>query len=189
MLGMAFVLLERAVSTALGEDAWDEVLDRAGSDGLHTLTAHHPDEELLALATAAAEVRVARAGTPGEQGVDLGEVGAWLADALPAGLPRGIGRSGGTTVAIAAAVARFSREELRFRPGTEPRRVEVLHEPGQSRVVGLSFEAPSGTCRLVEGLLVRLAEREGESLTVLQPKCVDRGAASCLVVCRTEEAA
>lgn len=55
MKGIVFNAAEKAVTTLMGADAWDELLEAAGSDGVYTALGTYPDEELLALVMAAAE--------------------------------------------------------------------------------------------------------------------------------------
>jgi len=54
MKGIIFNVTETAVVELLGEDAWDDLLDDAGVDGDYTALGTYPDEELLALVSAAA---------------------------------------------------------------------------------------------------------------------------------------
>jgi hypothetical protein len=53
--GIIFNLLETAVITDLGEDAWDDLLDDAGVHGAYTSLGNYPDEEIEALVIAAAK--------------------------------------------------------------------------------------------------------------------------------------
>lgn len=54
MKGIIFNVTEKAVTELLGEDAWDDLLDDAGLMGDYTALGTYPDEELLALISAAA---------------------------------------------------------------------------------------------------------------------------------------
>lgn len=54
MKGIIFNVAEKAVVELLGEDAWDDLLEDAELDGDYTALGTYPDEELLALVSAAA---------------------------------------------------------------------------------------------------------------------------------------
>ena len=55
--GVIFNILEEVVSTQMGEDAWDGLLDAAGLEGAYTSLGSYPDAEILALVSAAAHQR------------------------------------------------------------------------------------------------------------------------------------
>ncbi len=54
MKGIIFNVTEKAVTELLGEDAWDDLLENAGLTGDYTALGTYPDEDLLALVSAAA---------------------------------------------------------------------------------------------------------------------------------------
>ncbi|NNF87725.1 MAG: heme NO-binding domain-containing protein [Acidimicrobiia bacterium] len=55
MKGIVFNAAEKAVTSLMGADTWDDLLDAAGSDGVYTALGTYPDEDLLALVMAASE--------------------------------------------------------------------------------------------------------------------------------------
>ena len=54
MKGIIFNVAEKAVTELLGPDAWDDLLEDADLDGDYTALGTYPDDELLALVSAAA---------------------------------------------------------------------------------------------------------------------------------------
>jgi hypothetical protein len=54
--GIIFNLLEQVVTDEFGEVTWESILEAAGVDGAYTAIGTYDDEELLALANAAASV-------------------------------------------------------------------------------------------------------------------------------------
>ena len=56
MKGIVFNLLNEMVEEQFGMEAWDAVLDKAGSDGVFVATETYPDEALLALVAAGSEL-------------------------------------------------------------------------------------------------------------------------------------
>ena len=55
MKGLAFNTLEHVVTRDHGEDAWDDILDRARLDGAYTSLGSYPDEHLMRLVAAASD--------------------------------------------------------------------------------------------------------------------------------------
>ena len=55
MKGIVFNLLEEVVRRKYGEDAWDDLLDRAAVSGSYTSLGNYSDDEITALVTAASE--------------------------------------------------------------------------------------------------------------------------------------
>lgn len=53
MKGIIFNLLEKVVSTAHGEETWDDLIEDAGVSGAYTSLGSYPDEEIEALVAAA----------------------------------------------------------------------------------------------------------------------------------------
>lgn len=53
MKGVIFNLLEEVVVNAHGDDAWDELLDQAGVDGIYTSLGSYGDDEMMRLVEAA----------------------------------------------------------------------------------------------------------------------------------------
>lgn len=56
MKGVLFTVIEEVVVTNFGEDAWDEVLRRAGADGAYTSLGDYPDSDLFQIVNAMADV-------------------------------------------------------------------------------------------------------------------------------------
>lgn len=54
MKGIVFNLLEDVVSEQLGFDTWEFLLEKAGVDGVYSSLGNYPDEDMLALVSAAA---------------------------------------------------------------------------------------------------------------------------------------
>ena len=55
MKGIVFDILNDMVEEQFGLEAWDNLLDAVGSDGIYVATQSYPDEDLLALVAAASE--------------------------------------------------------------------------------------------------------------------------------------
>ena len=53
MKGIVFNLLNEMIEEQLGLEAWDELLNQTGLDGIYVATQTYPDDELLALVAAA----------------------------------------------------------------------------------------------------------------------------------------
>ena len=55
MKGIVFNLLEEAVVEAHGVDAWEQVLEDVGADGVYTSLGNYSDQEAIALVAAICE--------------------------------------------------------------------------------------------------------------------------------------
>lgn len=66
--GVIFNIIEEAVVSEHGDDAWDDLLERAGLEGAYTALGHYDDREVAALVEAAAELL----------GTDAASVLVWL---------------------------------------------------------------------------------------------------------------
>ena len=56
MKGIVFNLLEEVVRREYGEDAWDDLIDHAGIDGVYTSLGSYADTDLPRLVSAAARL-------------------------------------------------------------------------------------------------------------------------------------
>lgn len=55
MKGIVFNAAEKAVTSLMGADVWDDLLESAGADGVYTALGSYPDNELIAIVMAASE--------------------------------------------------------------------------------------------------------------------------------------
>ncbi|ADB53952.1 heme NO-binding domain-containing protein [Conexibacter woesei] len=171
MKGIVFNLLEALVVREHGEDAWDELLDRAGVDGAYTTLGSYPDAELLGLVGAASEL--------------LGQP--------PADLVRWFGRE--SIPAFADSHASFfdahddtrsflltltdmiHPEVRKLYPGADV--PDFAYETGSADVLVMLYSSPRRLCALAEGLIEGAAAHFDEAVEIGHPRCMHRGDEHC----------
>jgi hypothetical protein len=178
MKGIVFSLLEDAVTRAHGEDVWDNLLERAGLDGIYTSLGSYPDSDLFGLVAAASALT----------GDDAQAVIRWFGrEAMPT---------------LAESYPSF------FEPHTDVRtflgtlndiihpEVRKLYPGADVPVFGFSY-APDGTitmryvsgrrmCAFAEGLIEGAAAHYGQTVQLDQPACMLRGDEQCTIEVRVE---
>lgn len=175
MRGVVFNLLEQVVIEATGEDEWDDLLDRAGSDGVYTSACDYDIGELLRLVEAVEGAGTTLAGRLrwlGRRAVP--HLVDWRADVFEAH-------------ATVASLLRKAEETVQaeVRPFTDgPLRpmFDFHHDPKAPDAFAVGCHLPGGLCAAVEGILIGVAEHYGQTLRVTQPKCERKGFSSCLIV-------
>jgi Haem-NO-binding len=180
--GVVFNLLEQVVIETAGEDEWDDLLDRAGSDGVYTSACDYEVEELLGLVEAVEGAGTTLAGRLrwlGRRAVP--HLVDWRADVFEAH-------------ATVASLLRKAEETVQaeVRPFTDgPLRpmFDFHHDPKAPDAFAVGCHLPGGLCAAVEGILIGVAEHYGQVLRVTQPKCERKGFSSCLIVGTLAEAA
>lgn len=173
MKGIVFNLLRDVVEAEDGPDAWDDVLRRAGSQGVHASLGLYPDAELQALVLAAGE----------RDGRGPQDVLRWfgrralpvLADQHPLFFdPHETSRE------LLLGLNDVIHPEVRkLHPGATPPDFGVeLAEPG---TLLLHYASQRRMCGLAEGFVQGTADLYGESVELDQPECMLRGDERCLL--------
>lgn len=173
MKGVVFNLLEEAVGRAFGEDAWDDLLDRAGVEGAYTSIGNYPDVELMRLVGAASA----------SLGKSPDEILLWFGEA--------------------AMPLLFEKYPVFFEPHSGSRSFlltvnDVIHTevkkvyPGASAPsFGLDGSAPDELvmtydsdrrlCSLAEGFVRGAAAHFGDEVAIRRPECMKRGGGRCVL--------
>ena len=176
MKGIVFALLEDAVSRTYSEDAWDDLLDRAGLAGVYTSLGHSPDGHLASLVAAAS----------GVTGNDPQAIIRWFGRES---IPR-----------LAAAYPAF------FEPhqdvGAFLRTLnEIIHPevrklyPGADvptfgfstladGTIVMRYGSPRQLCSFAEGLIEGAAAHYRQAVRIDQPACMRRGDELCTIEVR-----
>lgn len=172
MKGIVLNLLESAVTSAFGEDTWDELLEEAGLDGAYTSLGSYPDEHVHALVGVAA-ARLGR--TPEEI---LRWFGEQAAPMFAERFPRFFAEQPDTRAFLLALNDVIHPEVLKLYPGADTPSFDFR----QSAEAPLSMEYRSrrGLCALAHGLIVGVAAHYGEPLSVAHPECRHRHDERCL---------
>ncbi len=181
MQGVVFLVLEQVVTDLLGEDAWDEVLDRAGDDGVYIAAGQYDAARLSRLL---AESPAAGPGLSPDQ--QLRWFGERAVPYLVARFPHSFAGHG-STAAFLRTLNDVVRDAVhRLHPAEQVPVVDVHHDPASPRWVALGHASSPGLCAVLEGLVLGLARHYGEPVQVSHPKCLRLGASSCLTLCDLE---
>ncbi len=186
MQGRVFGLLERLVVDSDGDDAWDDLLEAAGWDGVTsplrryddalflgllaeaTGTTHDPEQGLRWFGHRAAGLLLdAPAGALPSTPPTVDEQAEDVVGAIRAGVEEVVLRLGGHDIDVVATAPLLSWHE----------------DPLAPWLLALGYDAADGRCALVDGVVSGVARVHGRVATVVQPKCTHRGSGSCLLLC------
>ena len=183
MKGVLFNVVEEVVESTFGADVWDDVIERAGVDGAYTSLGNYPDDELVSIVGAAAQIA----------GVSRSDV---LVLAGTEGFAHLAGRHESLLAGysdwrqVVASLDGIIHPEVRkiypdasvptFTVG--PDSVAGATPPVEENdVVVIEYRSERHLCRLAEGLLVGLGRWYDTPLTVRHRSCVLDGDDRCLL--------
>jgi hypothetical protein len=170
--GIVFSLLQEVVTREYGEDAWDDLLDAAGLEGVYTSPGSYPDEEFHRLA-AAASVALDRPPDDvirwfGRNALHL------LAEAYPQ-----LFTSHASTRPFLLTLNDIIHPEVRkLYPGAD---VPIFdYDTSSPDVLRLGYRSKRQLCVLGEGLIQGAADYYHQEAVVEQPRCARRGDDHCV---------
>lgn len=172
MKGIIFTLLEERIITEHGEDAWDEILQEAGVEGVYTTLGTYPHEEFVALLEAA-EPWTGENGREAQQWFGRHALHQ-LADKYPH-----LFEPHDSTRSFALTINDVIHPEVRkLYPGAKVPTFDVDEDPDDGDLL-LRYRSERGLCSFAEGLLLGTADRYDERVDVHQPDCVHEGDPHC----------
>ncbi len=168
------------ITQELGDEAWDDVLERAGLDGSYTSLGNYSDGEFLALLKA----------MPKTGGMDDQELLRWfgrisvplLAERYPVFF-----EGHASTRSFLLTLNDIIHPEVRkLYPGSDVpvfdfNPVPGLEIGGDRLIVG--YRSARRLCALAEGFIQGAGQHFGEQVSVEQPECMNRGDERCALVC------
>jgi hypothetical protein len=171
--GVVFNLLEEIVSRDYGEDAWDDLLDAAGLEGVFTSLGGYPDEDLSAL--------VAAASTALE--MPPNEVVRWFGrNALPllaASHPHFFAAHESARPFILTLNDIIHPEVLKLYPGAD---VPVFDfDASSDELLVMGYASPRRLCAFAEGLIEGAADHYGQTVSIEQTQCMLRADPKCVL--------
>jgi len=184
--GIIFNLLEEVITAEHGPDAWDDLLDAAGFDGVYTSLGNYADEEFVAL--------LAR--MPATFGAGIDEQLRWFGRSS---MPLLADRYGtfferpDSTASFLRSINDVIHTEVRKLypdadvPTFDFDPVPDLTPPADAVVMG--YSSRRRLCALAEGFIQGAAQRFKETASVEQPRCMHRGDEKCVLVCTFASAA
>ena len=174
MKGIVFTLLEQAVVADHGEDAWDDLLEGAGLEGVYTSLGDYPDEDLRKLVEQAS----ARLGLP------VQDVIRWFGrSALPRlaqAYPHFVAGHTGTLSFLHTLNDIIHPEVRKLYPGADVPWFDFAETPDGGLVMG--YHSRRRLCGFAEGLIEGAAAHFKEPVSIAQPTCMLRGDPSCELV-------
>jgi hypothetical protein len=169
--GIVFNLLEEVVRNEYDEDAWEEILDAAATEGAYTSLGSYPDDELGRLVHAAS----ARLGIPAD-----GVVRWFGRKALPllAEKYADFFQPHSSTLPFLLTLNDVIHAEVRkIYPGADV--PEFDFHLLEDDVLLLGYESPRNLCALAEGFVEGAAIYYDEEVSVQHEHCRGRGDTKC----------
>ena len=173
MKGVVFNLLEEIVSRDYGEEAWDDLLDAAGVEGVYTSLGGYPDEDLPALVVAASATL--------EMPAD--DIVRWFGrEALPllaGSYPEFFEPHDSARPFILTLNDIIHPEVRKLYPGAD---VPVFDfDASSDQVLVMGYSSPRKLCSFAEGLIEGAADHYGEAVSIEQPECMKEGDPKCIL--------
>lgn len=180
MKGIVFNLLEEVVSTQLGEDAWDEVLEAAAAEGAYTSLGNYPDEEFSRLIAAVSE----------RTGRNCREALKWYGHRSMPYLAQRYPEFFSTHRSLRSFLLSLNdvihAEVRKLYPGAEVPIFEFETPAGAAAhdTLIIHYRSKRQLCQLAEGFIAGASDHYREQVVVTQPSCMLEGADVCQLVCR-----
>ena len=161
MKGVLFNLVEEVVVRLYDEDTWDDILDKAGVGGVYSSPGNYPDEEMLGIVAAAAEMLQV------EVPALLRIVGHHAFDGLARRYSDIVGAQD-DTMSFIRHVQDYIHPEVRklYPDAIVP---EFAFEDLDNGRVRMVYTSPRGLDALAEGLLSGAAANFGEEVDIERP--------------------
>jgi predicted hydrocarbon binding protein len=174
MKGIVFNLLEEAVVEAHGPDAWDQVLENAGVDGIYTSLGNYPDDEAMALVAAICE----QVGAPAD--AVLRDFGRAALPGLVARFPEFAADHHSAKSFLLRLDDTIHPEVVKLYPDARPPRFR-FEDPAPDVLV-MHYVSERRLCAMAEGMIEASAAHFGEALVLEHTECMRNGAPRCTFV-------
>jgi Haem-NO-binding len=181
MKGIIFNLAEEVLTQAHGNEVWDSILERAGVDGAYTSLGSYPDEELIAVVRAASEI------TGIEEATVVRQLGEGAMPLLAQRYPLFFAPHASTRAFVLTVNEIIHPEVRKLYPGAAA--PEFDFDTSDADVLVLGYRSSRRLCALAEGFIAGAASHYGEVADTEQARCMNDGAASCVILCRFRPAA
>ena len=174
MKGVIFNLLEEVVTNAHGNDAWDELLDYAGLDGVYTSLGNYHDGELLRLVDAAS----VRWSLPADD--VLRWAGRQTVPLMAGRWPEYFALHASTEPFLRSLNSVIHPEIRKLYAGAHCPHFEFGVRPDDGALL-LGYRSPRRLCGFAHGLVAGAADHYGEAVVLDHLQCMHRGDARCLI--------
>ena len=182
MKGVMFNLLEEVVTTQMGEDAWDRILDGAGIEGVYTSLGNYPDEELRRL------LAVLSRQTGHSERDSLRWYGRLSMPFLVQRYPDFFEAHRSLRSLLLALNDVIHAEVRKLYPGADVPDFQFETPPGVAGhdTLVIHYRSKRRLCPLAEGFIAGASDYFRERVAVTQSQCMLEGAKECTLVCRFE---
>ncbi len=182
MHGIIHLELRKFVEAGYGHGAWHGLLAKAGLDAeVYTPLRAYPDEQIVALVTAASEAT----GRPTSELLEA--FGEFLVPTYVGLYGSLLDPSWRTLDVIEHTEETIHRVVRRRQPGAAPPRLHV--ERTGAHEVLIHYDSQRRLCAVARGIANGLARHFGESIGITDPKCMHRGDPKCIISVRTHHGA
>ena len=172
MHGVIFFLLQRFTDHAFGTDGWTNLFNQAGLPfKTYSPAESHPDEDLLKLITAAAEISNRPANEIGES------FGEYIAPELLALHPEHVEKKWRTLDLLINTEAVLHHVVRRTDPEADPPVLRAQYV--DKNEVQLIYASPRKMCALVKGIVRGLSQHFNETIVVNEDACMHHGDPFC----------
>jgi len=171
MKGIVFNLLEEVVRRQYGEDAWDEMLDRANVRGSYTSLGSYSDDDMTALLGAASQMLA----------MPAGDVLRWFGREAMADLAARYPvffephRSARTFVLSVNSI--IHPEVRKLYPGSICPHFDF--EESADGMLAMTYRSPRHLCQLAHGFIEGASAHYGETVDCRHSACTLRGDERC----------
>ena len=179
MKGIIFNLFEEVVVSEHGDDAWEDLLERAHVDGAYTAVGSYPDDQFISLLEA----------MPSGSGQSRHELLRWFgAKAIPLLARRypAFFEGPGSTRSFLLTLNDIIHPEVRKLYPDADVPVFDFDTPSTNGTLVVGYRSARKLCDLAEGFIEGAAAHFGERVTIAQPHCMHRGDQRCEIVCSFE---
>jgi hypothetical protein len=176
MKGIIFNLLEEVVVAEHGADDWEDMLERAGVDGVYTAVGSYSDSQFISLLQA----------MPREQGESPGQLLRWFGvKAIPllAGRYPVFFEGHTTTRSFLLTLNDIIHPEVRKLYPDADVPVFDFDTPSTPGTLVVGYRSARKLCALAEGFIHGAADHFGERVSIEQPRCMHEGDERCELVC------
>lgn len=176
MKGIIFNLAEEVVVDAHGQDAWDDVLDEAGLDGVYTSLGNYPDDDLHRLVRSAAGTFAV------PDAALLRSIGVGAMPLLATRFPQFFTPHSSTRSFVLTLNDIIHPEVRKLYPGADAPEFEF--DDRDPEVLVLTYRSARHLCALAEGFLLGAASHYDEQVELQHDECMHDGHQACVIRCR-----
>lgn len=185
MKGIIFNLLEEVVTSHIGEEVWDRILEDAGAEGAYTSLGNYPDEEFVALIAALSR----------HSGKTDRDALKWFGELAMTFLARRYPEFFTPPRSMRAFLLSLNdvihAEVRKLYPGAEVPVFEFETPAGAAAhdTLIMHYRSKRRMCPLAEGFIAGASDHFQEQVAVSQSSCMLDGAPECVFVCRFQKQA